>query len=140
MKNQSTEAITTFAQCRTSSYLTLGEDARREYEKACRFMIGVGTLRSSDLPVLATYAQAQVDIRKAQESIDELGLVILESDRNGHPKYNPNPAVKMRRDAEKVVANLALMLGFTPLGRKRLKGEESIKQKSARDLFEEEDD
>ena len=133
------EVLTRIAQCRTSSYLYLGDDARKEYIRACRFLISKGTLRSCDLPLVALYAQAQVDVRIAQKSIDDLGMVIKGVDRYGNDKYDSNPAVKIRRDAERQIANFALMFGFTPLGKKRLKGEEPPK-KSASQEWEEADD
>ena len=123
MKND--DLVTTFNQCRTTSYYALGPEARLEYTKACRIMMARGTLRIGDLPVVAAYAQAQIDVRKAQKEIDRLGLVLVSKDRYGNPKHEANPAVKIRKDAANQVSNLALMLGFTPLGRKRLKGEEN---------------
>ena len=118
-----TDLVTTFKQCRTTSYLNLSPPARMEYEKVCRYMMAQGTLKSCDLPVVATYAQAQIDIRKAQEEIDQYGMTIVCVDRYGHEKRELNPAVKIKRDAERQVGNLAVLLGFTPTGRKRLKGE-----------------
>ncbi len=135
MKND--DYVVTFSQCRTTSYFSLGQEARLEYTKACRIMMARGMLRVGDLPVVAAYAQAQVDVREAQKEIDRLGLVIVSSDRYGNPKHEANPAVKIRKDAANQVSNLALMLGFTPLGRKRLKGEE-VAQKSELDSFMEE--
>jgi P27 family predicted phage terminase small subunit len=88
-------------------------------------MMARGTLRIGDLPVVAAYAQAQIDVREAQKEIDRLGLVLVSEDRYGNPKHEANPAVKIRKDAANQVSTLALMLGFTPLGRKRLKGEET---------------
>lgn len=119
------DLVTTFSQCRTTSFYSLGPDARQEYTKACRIMMARGTLRIGDLPVVAAYAQAQIDVREAQKEIDKLGLVLISQDRYGNPKHEANPAVKIRKDAANQVSNLALMLGFTPLGRKRLKGEET---------------
>jgi len=133
------ELLTKPGQCLTTSYLSLGTAARKEYMKACRFLIAKGTLRSCDLPLVALYAQAQIDVREAQKQIDELGMVLKGVDRYGNDKYDANPAVKIRRDAEKQIANLALMFGFTPLGKKRLKGEEPPK-KSASQEWEEADD
>ena len=115
------DEITKFTQCKTSSYTVLSEEGQIEYEKVCRDMIAKKILRGSDLPVISAYAQSMVDIVEANKSIEELGLILKEHDKNGNPKYNPNPAVKIKRDAEKQVANIALMLGFTPLGRKRIK-------------------
>ena len=123
MKND--DLVTTFSQCRTTSYFALGSEARLEYTKACRIMMARGTLRIGDLPVVAAYAQAQIDVREAHKEIDKLGLVLVSEDRYGNPKHEANPAVKIRKDAANQVSNLALMLGFTPLGRKRLKGEET---------------
>jgi len=123
MKND--DLVTTFSQCRTTTYFALGPEARQEYAKACRIMMARGTLRIGDLPVVAAYAQAQIDVREAQKEIDRLGLVLVSEDRYGNPKHEANPAVKIRKDAANQVSTLALMLGFTPLGRKRLKGEET---------------
>ena len=120
------DEITKFSQCKTSSYTVLSDEGKVEYEKVCRDMIAKKTLRGSDLPVISAYAQSMVDIVEANKSIDDLGLILKEHDKNGNPKYNPNPAVKIKRDAEKQVANIALMLGFTPLGRKRIKPEDPI--------------
>ena len=70
------DLVKTLRECRTTSFLGLGEQARTEYLKVCRFMIAHGTLKTCDLPVVASYAQAQVDVREAQKEIDRLGLVI----------------------------------------------------------------
>ena len=137
MKND--DLVKTFSQCRTTSYFSLGPDARKEYEKACRIMMARGMLRAGDLPVVAAYAQAQIDVREAQKEIDELGLVLVGKDRYGNPKHEANPAVKIRKDAANQVSTLAVMLGFTPIGRKRLKGEEPP-QKSASEQWEDQDD
>ena len=139
MEKTITDQVTTFRQCRTTSFLSLGPDAQKEYEKTCRFLIAKGTLRSCDLPLVASYAQAQIDIRIAQKSIDDLGMVLKGVDRYGNPKYDANPAVKIRRDAEKQIANFALMFGFSPLGKKRLKGEEPQK-KTASEVWDEQQD
>ena len=134
-----TDLVTTFSQCRTTSYLSLGESARTEYMKVCRYMMAQGTLKTCDLPVVATYAQAQIDIRKAQEEIDKYGMTVEVIDRYGHKKREVNPAVKIKRDAERQVGVLAVLLGFTPTGRKRLKGEETP-PKSASEVWDEQAD
>ena len=133
------DLVKTLRECRTTSFLGLGEQARTEYLKVCRFMIAHGTLKTCDLPVVASYAQAQVDVREAQKEIDRLGMVITGTDRYDNPKTEVNPAVKIKKDASTLVSNLALMLGFTPLGRKRLKGEEAP-PKSASEVWDEQQD
>jgi P27 family predicted phage terminase small subunit len=138
-KSDITDQVTTFSQCRTTSFLSLGDDARKEFEKTCRFLIAKGTLRSCDLPLVASYAQAQIDIRTARKSIDDLGMVLKGIDRYGNPKYDANPAVKIRRDAEKRLESFALTFGITPLGKKRLKGEEPPK-KTASEEWDEQND
>ena len=130
------DLVTSISQCRTTSYFNLGESARHEYLKVCRFMIEHGTLKTCDLPVVAAYAQAQIDMREAQKAIDKLGMVIIGNDRYDNPKTEVNPAVKIKKDASTLVSNLALMLGFTPLGRKRLKGEETPPKSPADEWFE----
>ena len=137
--NNNQDLVTSITQCRTTSFLNLGEAARLEYLKVCRFMIKHRTLKTCDLPVVAAYAQAQVDIREAQKVIDQLGMVIVGEDRYGNGKTEVNPAVKIKKDASSLVSNLALMLGFTPLGRKRLKGEEAP-PKSASEVWDEQQD
>ena len=133
------DLVTSINQCKTTSYLSLGKPARHEYLKVCRFMIEHRTLKTCDLPVVAAYAQAQIDVREAQKVIDKLGPVIVGEDRYGNGKTEVNPAVKIKKDASTLVSNLALMLGFTPLGRKRLKGEE-LPQKSASEVWDEQAD
>lgn len=137
--NNNQDLVDSINQCKTTSYLTLGKPARHEYLKVCRFMIEHRTLKTCDLPVVAAYAQAQIDMREAQKAIDKLGMVITGTDRYDNPKTEVNPAVKIKKDASTLVSNLALMLGFTPLGRKRLKGEEAP-QKSASEVWDEQQD
>lgn len=137
--NSKDDLVKTIRECRTTSFLGLGDQARTEYLKVCRFMIAHGTLKTCDLPVVAAYAQAQVDVREAQKEIDRLGMVIVGEDRYGNGKTEVNPAVKIKKDASTLVSNLALMLGFTPLGRKRLKGEEAP-QKTASEAWDERED
>lgn len=139
-KSDITDQVTTFSQCRTTSFLGLGDDARKEYEKTCRYLIWKGTLRSCDLPLVAAYAQDQITMRDAQKHIKDHGLVLKGKDRYGNDKYDPNPAVKIRNDAAKRMESFALMFGISPLGKKRLKGEEPPKKTASEEWDEQDDD
>ena len=133
------EKITSLKQCETTTYRGLGEEARTEYRKVCQIMIDRGTLKKDDLPVVAVYAQALVSSINYQKRIDEEGPVVHYKDRYGAPKSEPSPYVKMKKDADKTISTYALILGLSPLGRKRLKAE-APEQKSASEVWDEQDD
>lgn len=120
--------LTTLSECRTVAFSNLSKRAKEEYNKTCRYLIDQGVLRRCDLPLITEYARLGETIDICQKAIDERGLLIDEYDRNGHPSLKPNPAIKVQRDAQKLMQDIAMKFGFNPKSRKQLNQAEAAKK------------
>ena len=98
-----------------------------------------GLFKLTDLPVIASYARNVVLARVAARDVERLGTVIEFKDR-GCTKWKTNPAIEVMNKAQNAYEATAVRLGLTPTGRRRMKGEEVKRQKTALEQFEEECD
>ena len=98
-----------------------------------------GLFKLTDLPVIASYARNVVLARVAARDVERLGTVIEFKDR-GCTKWTTNPAIEVMNKAQNAYEATAVRLGLTPTGRRRMKGEEVKRQKTALEQFEEECD
>jgi P27 family predicted phage terminase small subunit len=113
--------ITDVHQClNVTGYDLLSPKAKGIYRKKCKELITVGKLMIQDLHQLILYAHSCDQYWLFDQVIREKGVLTELVDRNGKVRYEPNPAVKMRRDALSDILKIGYNFGFSSMDRKRL--------------------
>lgn len=119
-------------------YRSLTPAARSVFKQVVETLTEKGLFDESDMPVIASYARNVVLARVAAEDIEKHGAVITYIER-GFEHVKTNPAITVMSQAQKSYLDIAVKLGLTPAGRKKLKGEGAA-PKTALDQFNEEFD
>lgn len=119
-------------------YRSLTPAARSVFKQVVETLTEKGLFDESDMPVIASYARNVVLARVAAEDIEKHGAVITYIER-GFEHVKTNPAITVMSQAQKAYLDIAVKLGLTPAGRKKLKGEGAA-PKTALDQFNEEFD
>ena len=88
--------------------------------------------------VIASYARNVILARLASKELEKNGIMLEEVDKYHGKKKKQNPAVDILQKAQISMEKTAALLGLTPTGRKRLKGEDSVK--SASEVWDEQAD
>lgn len=110
----------------SADYKALTEQERSVFRGVVDTLVERGTFQPVDIPVIASYSRNVVLARIAFRDVQKLGTVIGFKDR-GCQKWKTNPAVDIMNKAQLAYESTAIKLGLTPIGRKRLKGEEQVK-------------
>lgn len=79
-----------------------------------------GILGNLDIPIITQTADMLARVEELTEIINETGLLVVATDRNGSQYTKPNPAVKMRQDFLKQLSAFYTQLGMTPSARATL--------------------
>jgi P27 family predicted phage terminase small subunit len=94
----------------------LSDEAKAEWRKTVKQLKAMGVLFESDQDLIAAYANALVNYRKATLMVDAEGLLI-EGRRDG---MVTNPAVRVQRDSAQLIRQLAQEFGLSPSSRTRI--------------------
>lgn len=123
----------------STDYRTLTDAGKTVFRNVVDALDDRGLLKVEDTPVIASYSRNVVLARTAARDIEKMGTV-LEYTERGFLHYKENPAVNIMNKAQNAYESTAIKLGLTPTGRRRMKGEEIRKEKTALEMFEEESD
>lgn len=118
----------------SGDYRALTDKQRRIFRDVVAELDSRQMLRVTDVPVIASYARNAIISRLACEELEKHGLVLTETDNYRGEKRKENPAFSIYNRAQQAMERTAALLGLTPTGRKRLKGEE-VPPKSDLDTF-----
>jgi P27 family predicted phage terminase small subunit len=95
----------------------LGEEARKEWQRLAKELVGLGLLTGLDCAMLAAYCQAHALWIEAVSSIERYGTMVKSP--NGLPMQSPYVAVANRQ--VDIMVRIASEFGMTPSSRTRIR-------------------
>lgn len=119
----------------SGDYKSLSDSQRRVFRQVVDELEERELFRKTDISVIAAYSRNVVIARLASKELDRNGIVITEEDKYHGKKTKQNPAVDILQRAQTAMEKTAALLGLTPTGRKRLKGEGKAVGKSDLEKF-----
>jgi len=122
----------------SGDFKSLSDSQRRIFRQVVEDLDERGIFRPTDVAIIASYARNVVLARLASKELEKNGIMIEEEDKYHGKKKKQNPAVDILQKAQISMEKTAALLGLTPTGRKRLKGEDNVK--SASEVWDEQGD
>lgn len=122
----------------SGDYKSLSDAQRRIFRQVVEDLDARDLFRETDVPIIASYSRNVLLARLASKELEKSGIMITEVDKYHGKKTKQNPAVDILQKAQISMEKTAAILGLTPTGRKRMKGEEKVK--SASEEWDEQDD
>ena len=114
----------------SGDFKSLSDSQRRIFRQVVEDLDERGIFRPTDVAIIASYARNVVLARLASKELEKNGIMIEEEDKYHGKKKKQNPAVDILQKAQISMEKTAALLGLTPTGRKRLKGEDNVKTAS----------
>ena len=122
----------------SGDFKSLSDSQRRIFRSVVEDLVARDLFRETDVPIIASYSRNVVLARLASKELEKYGIMLEEVDKYHGKKKKQNPAVDILQKAQIAMEKTASLLGLTPTGRKRMKGEE--KMKTASEEWDEQDD
>ena len=114
----------------SGDFKSLSDSQRRIFRQVVEDLDQRGIFRATDVSIIASYSRNVVLARLASKELDKNGIMLTEEDKYHGVKTKQNPAVDILQKAQTAMEKTAALLGLTPTGRKRLKGEDNVKTAS----------
>lgn len=106
--------------------LELDKLAAEKWNELAPLLDEAGVLKVTDLDCLAAFCRAYSRWRRAEELVDQLGLVVPAA--NGSPQKNP--AITVINESLRQMAMFGSSLGLDPSSRARVMGKDKGKKKN----------
>jgi P27 family predicted phage terminase small subunit len=94
----------------------LSDDARKVWDRLAPGLIGTGVLTAWDVDAFRITCEALARYHQATKLVNGSALLV-----QGPSGFQPNPALKVQRDAEVTFAQYGARFGLTPSDRTQLK-------------------
>ena len=118
----------------SGDFKSLSDSQRRIFRQVVEDLDERGLFQPTDVAIIASYARNVVLARLASKELEKNGIMITEVDKYHGAKKKQNPAVDILQKAQISMEKTVALLGLTPTGRKRMKGE-GAPEKSELDNF-----
>lgn len=118
----------------SGDFKSLSDGQRRIFRQVVEDLDSRGLFKPTDVPIIASYSRNVLLARLASRELEKNGLLLTEVDKYHGKRTKQNPAVDILQKAQISMEKTAALLGLTPTGRKRMKGE-GAPEKSELDVF-----
>jgi len=98
----------------------LPEEAKQEWYRLAVGLNASGRLCDDDKSLFASYCSMFAEILLLNTLLENQGLEVSVTDKNGQTSYKPNPFLRERREAIKLHMTLSAQFGLSPSSRSRI--------------------
>lgn len=109
----------------------LADDAREIFDRTARMLISWKVLTKLDIPLLAAYAAAYANLKRAYADIASGPGYFIETKTQNGVSVSMHPSARLFKDSLDVVNKVGAQFGFSPVSRRQVESADAGERKDA---------